>query len=180
MLQGNKNKLSHRVRVRDNNERKRKVVLYFVLFVECSHLLIVPPPLLFLQFLQESEMAGSPLAPGEQPTYWRPRWWAKRGSTGHIQSVPQQIWLCPFVFKLSMNAFMLQRQSGKVATGVLQPTKLDLHLLPEHLQKIPVDPSELGSGGRNINWEFQPCSALVFSFFYFGFSFEISFVIRVK
>lgn len=48
MLQGNKNKLSHRVRVRDNNERKRKVVLYFVLFVECSHLLIVPPPLAFL------------------------------------------------------------------------------------------------------------------------------------
>lgn len=174
MLRGNKNKLSHRVRVRDNNERKRKVALYFVFFVECSHLLIVPP-LLFLQFLQESEMAWSPLVPGEQPTYWRPRWWAKIGSTGQIPSVPQQIRLCPFVFKWSMNAFMPQRQSGKVATGILQPTELGLHL-----QKIPADPSELGSGGRYINREFQPRSAPVFSFFYFGFPFEISFVIRVK
>lgn len=67
MLQGNKNKLSHRVRVRDNNERKRKVVLYFVLFVECSHLLIVPPPCFSCSFFRRARWPGAPSRQASSP-----------------------------------------------------------------------------------------------------------------
>jgi len=62
MLQGNKNKLSHRVRVRDNNERKNCPLLCFL----CGVLSFVnSPSLAFLAVSSgEREMAWSPLVPG--------------------------------------------------------------------------------------------------------------------
>lgn len=154
MLQGNKNKLSYRGRVRDNNERKRKVVPYFVFWNAEICVTSSSLPCFSCSFFRWEGCPGTPLCQDEQPTYWRSRWWTKnRLHRPHPVNSTTNMAMS-ICFQIVYECFHLQEQSWKVARKILQPTKLDLHLWLGHLQKIFVDLPDLISGRRNINWEF--------------------------